>query len=147
MATKRARKNKRKYFTPAEAQNMLPLVRAIVKDIVELAHSLRDRHERLTRLTDGGVRKGLITPEQLEEEQAAFESGQERLHELVDELTGLGVELKDFFSGLVDFPCWMDGREVYLCWKHGEGKLAWWHEIDAGFQGRRPLRIEAPVQG
>lgn len=144
MAAKRARK-KKKYFTPAEAQKMLPLVRVIVKDIVELAHSLRDRHVRLERYQDGGVRKGLITAAQLEEEQAAFEGGQDRLQELVEELARLGVELKDFFAGLIDFPCWMDDREVYLCWKHGEGDLAWWHEIDAGFRGRKPLRVEAPL--
>jgi len=144
MAAKRTRK--KKFFTPSEAQSMLPLVRAIVKDIVDLAHGLRDRHARLERLTDGGVHKGLITREQLEEEQAAFEAGQDRLQELVEELTELGVELKDYFAGLIDFPCWMDGREVYLCWKHGEKELAWWHEVDAGFQGRKPLRVEAPVR-
>jgi hypothetical protein len=145
MATKRSRKKKR-FFTPTEAQKMLPLVRAIVKDIVELAHSLRDQHTRLQRLNDGGIRKGLITREQLADEQIAFDNGQDRLKELVDELTALGVELKDFYSGLIDFPCWMEDREVCLCWKHGEGDLAWWHEVDAGYRGRQPLRLRAAAQ-
>jgi hypothetical protein len=49
------------------------------------------------------------------------------------------VEIKDPYTGLVDFPCRQDNREVYLCWKLGEDKLDWWHEIDAGFAGRQPL--------
>jgi hypothetical protein len=72
----------------------------------------------------------------LEAEQSA---GGERMQELVQELHELGIELKDFFMGLVDFPCWRDGREVYLCWKLGEPEVAHWHETDAGFAGRQPL--------
>src|SRR5262245_43014818 len=114
------RKNKKKYFTPDEANNMLPLVRAVVKDITERAHGLRDRQERLERLKKDGVAMGIVTGSQLEEEEAANDRDLERLQEFTNELTDLGVELKDYFTGLVDFPCWMDDREVYLCWKHGE---------------------------
>src|SRR5262249_33900136 len=77
------------------------------------------------------------------EAEAEFERGRERMEELVGELRQLGVELKDFFAGLVDFPCWMDGREVYLCWKQGEPEVAHWHEVDAGFAGRQKLLQEA----
>ena len=129
----------KKYFTPAKAQAMLPLVRSIVQDISDLAHSLRDRHERLNRLQQGGVGKGLITESQLEEEQAAWDRESDRLKECVSELTELGVEIKDPYTGLVDFPCRQANRDVYLCWKLGEDTLAWWHEIDAGFTGRQPL--------
>jgi hypothetical protein len=134
-------KNK-KYFTPAQANAMLPLVRSIVKDICELAHGLRDRRARLNRLTQGGIGKGLITQDQLEEEQAAWERDSERLQECVIELSGLGVEMKDLFTGLVDFPGFMDGREVCLCWKLGEPRLDWWHETSAGFAGRQRLKME-----
>jgi hypothetical protein len=129
----------KKYFTPDKAQAMLPLVRSIVKDIADLAQSLRDRHDRLNRLQQGGIGKGLITESQLEEEQAAWDRDSERLNECVSELTGLGLEIKDPYSGLVDFPCRQDDREIYLCWKLGEDTLGWWHEIDAGFAGRQPL--------
>ncbi len=129
----------KRYFTPANAEAMLPLVRSIVKDISELAHSLRDRHERLNRLQQGGVGKGVITESQLEEEQAAWDRESDRLKECVTELTQLGLEIKDPYSGLVDFPCRQENREVYLCWKLGEEKVGWWHEVDAGFAGRKPL--------
>ena len=142
MATKQ-RKRKKRYFTPAEANSMLPLVRVIVKDITELAVTLRDRQARLERLQKDGVAMGIITASQLEEEGAAHDRDLERLQEYTHELTELGVELKDFFTGLIDFPCWMDGREVYLCWKLGEPELGWWHEVDAGFRGRQPLDVLA----
>jgi hypothetical protein len=145
MATKQ-RKSKKKYFTPAEANNMLPLVRAIVKDVMELAHAVRDRQARLERLQKDGVANGIVTASQLEEEEAAQEVDLERLEEFTDELADLGVELKDFLTGLIDFPCWMDGREVYLCWKYGEAELGWWHEVNAGFRGRQPLEMLAAAK-
>ena len=134
---------KKRYFTPDQASAMLPLVQAIVKDITELAQALRDRHVRLDRLQHGGVGKGIISAAELEEEQAVWERDSKRLQTCVEELADLGVEMKDLFMGLVDFPCWRDGREICLCWKLGEPQLDWWHETDTGFAGRR--RLESGV--
>ena len=63
----------------------------------------------------------------------------EKLDTLVHEIQDLGILIKDINTGLLDFPALKDGREVYLCWKHGEGEIAFWHEIEAGFAGRRPI--------
>jgi len=58
----------------------------------------------------------------------------------MSELDSLGVQLKDFERGLVDFPSLRDGKVVLLCWQMGEGdELEWWHDVDAGFAGRTPL--------
>jgi hypothetical protein len=58
----------------------------------------------------------------------------------IAELEALGVQLKDFERGLIDFPSLRDGRIVLLCWQLGEGdELEWWHDVDAGFAGRTPL--------
>ena len=58
----------------------------------------------------------------------------------IAELDALGVQLKDFDRGLVDFPSLREGRVVLLCWQLGEGdELEWWHDMDAGFGGRTPL--------
>lgn len=119
----------KKYFTPAEATKMLPLVKAIVADISTLAHSMRERHEKMEDLA-GPAR---------EEIEDSLADDQHRLQELVDELQELGVELKDFFSGLIDFPCWTNGREISLCWKLDEAAIGYWHEVWAGFAGRRKL--------
>lgn len=56
------------------------------------------------------------------------------------ELEGLGIQLKDYHQGLIDFPSMRDGRVVLLCWKADEGdRLEWWHDVESGFAGRQPL--------
>jgi hypothetical protein len=50
-----------------------------------------------------------------------------------------GITLRDIESGLIDFPALVDGRQVWLCWRLGEDDVAWWHDLDSGFGGRRPL--------
>jgi hypothetical protein len=142
MSTKKAKRGK-KYFTPAEANSTLPLVRVIVKDITDLAADLRDRHERLAAL--GGSDRGIVGEsyrEELETVQADLEDAQARMQDYVRELNALGVELKDFYSGLIDFPSRKDGREVYLCWRLGEASVAHWHEVDSGFAGRQKIKAE-----
>ncbi len=54
-------------------------------------------------------------------------------------IADIGCELKDLGLGLVDFPSYRDGILVYLCWKSGEPRIEYWHDIDAGFAGRQPL--------
>jgi hypothetical protein len=125
----------KKYFTAAQANAMLPLVRRIVQDITQLAHRLRGTQEIMARLAPES--------EEMIAAEGEFEHGREQMTELVTELRSLGIELKDFFLGLVDFPCLMDGREVYLCWRQGEPEIAFWHEVDAGFAGRQKLLVES----
>jgi hypothetical protein len=143
MAASKPRLGK-KYFTAAEANAALPLVRAIVRDITALFRELRDRHERLSRLrqSQGGA-LGDAYQEELQLIQDEFERGQAKMEEYVAELRNLGVELKDPETGLLDFPCRMQGREVYLCWRYGEPEVGYWHELDAGFAGRQKLKADA----
>lgn len=63
----------------------------------------------------------------------------DRFDELIHKIQDLGVLIKDINIGLLDFPALRNDREVYLCWKHGEGEIAFWHEIADGFAGRQPL--------
>ena len=58
---------------------------------------------------------------------------------LIKAIVELGVALKDIEQGLIDFPTERDGRIVYLCWRQGEDEIRFWHELDTGFAGRRPL--------
>jgi hypothetical protein len=136
--------HRRKFFTAAEANATLPLVRVIVRDITELARSVRERHERLTRV-QGGPRAtlGEAYQEEIQQMQTALERDQEKMLEFETELNGLGIELKDYSSGLIDFPSLRDGREVYLCWRLGEPEVAFWHELNAGFAGRQRIMEEA----
>ena len=79
-------------------------------------------------------------------DRAQLEREQERVTEIVRRMEGTvrqidawGVTLRDIGSGLVDFPALVNGRPVWLCWRLGEDEVAYWHELDAGFAGRRPL--------
>lgn len=65
-------------------------------------------------------------------------NGQE-VQELVDELHDLGCFFKGFQDGLVDWYSYYAGRPVFLCWKLGEPEIAYWHQVDAGFDGRQPI--------
>jgi hypothetical protein len=69
-----------------------------------------------------------------------------RMQGLVDQMAAgvarieaLSITLRDITEGLVDFPALVNGRQVWLCWKRGEGDIGFWHDLDSGFGGRRPL--------
>jgi hypothetical protein len=134
---------KKRYYTVEEANHALPLVRAIVADIVCKHKEVFDRQERLEQVarTHGG--KGRDRDDFYGEEVAHALAEQQNdiaaLNQYVQELEELGVELKDPARGLVDFRSIMEGREVYLCWLLGEDEVAYWHELDAGFAGRQSL--------
>lgn len=131
-------KKKRKYYSVAEANATLPLLRVILRDITALAADLRERYERLSGLQQTA---GLDQAHEEEVQQllTEFERGQMKMHEYELELDKLSIELKDYYTGLVDFRHLKDGKEVYLCWKLGEADVAHWHELDAGFTGRQKL--------
>ena len=124
-----------KLFTIQEANALLPSVRSIVGKIQQ-AHRNVSRYAAEAKLAaeaaekgGGGVSSGVAYAKALTE-----------LTQSITELEAMGVQLKDFERGLVDFPSLRDGRVVLLCWQMGEGdELEWWHDVDAGFAGRTPL--------
>lgn len=132
-----------KYFTIDEANHALPLVRAIVADIVRKYGEITERKERLGQIQKSRGPKGRVTADLYSEEMAQVEEDLEKevavLQEYISELEKLGVEIKDLSRGLVDFRALMEGREVYLCWLLGEEEVTHWHELDAGFAGRQSL--------
>jgi hypothetical protein len=129
-----------KLFTIEEANQSLPLVRAITSDLVQLCNEVVERRQRLAMLTAGREREsGNPYSDELTAVEAELEKDAERLRGYVEELIELGVEPKSAMDGLVDFPSLMDGRVVYLCWKLGEPEVMHWHELDAGFAGRQGL--------
>ena len=133
-----------KIFTVDEANARLPLVRAIVSDLVQLATELSERRDRLNQLSRG--RSGNVSDvyraevEQIEQE---LEKDSERLADYLRELLELGVEPKSAMSGLVDFPAIIDGKLAYLCWKQDEPEVLYWHSLDAGFAGRQSLTADS----
>src|SRR5262245_57621445 len=119
--------NKR-YFTVEQANKTLPLVRAVVQDIVPLAQDLLQRRERLLKIKPSErARMSESHEEEFSQAQQEYARDAAKLEEYVDELRQLGAELKGL-DGLVDFPGIMEGREVCLCWKLGEPEIAHWHD-------------------
>jgi hypothetical protein len=127
-------------FTLEQANAMLPLVRAIAKDLAELSRDVIERRDRLNSLLAGrGQQSRDIYSEELAQIDDELAKDSDRLRDYVRELEELGVELKNPPEGLIDFRCLMDGRVVYLCWKLDEPEILHWHELDAGFAGRQVL--------
>jgi hypothetical protein len=122
-------------FTIEQANRALPLVRRIVQDIVDEYARWQDMVKSLDVLAASSARGNAeIARLQQDIQQAA-----RTIDGYVRELTELGIEMKGLDVGLVDFPGEIGGRRVYLCWRLGEPAVSHWHELDAGFAGRRPL--------
>jgi hypothetical protein len=136
----------KKYFTVEEANQSLPLVKVIVSDIVQLYADIHDRKQRLMRVrhTPGTVQRDeeTVYSEELEQIEQELEKDVQRLDGYVKEIQELGIELKNFETGLIDFYSMMNGKEVYLCWKLGEPEVGFWHDLEAGFSGRQQLLEE-----
>ena len=124
-----------KLFTLEEANSLLPSVRPIVKSIQQSHHRLI-AYQTLAKHAAQGAENG----------GGGLSHGARYAQLLITlstqsaQLEGLGIQLKDYHQGLIDFPSMRDGRLVLLCWKADEGdEVQWWHEVEAGFAGRQPL--------
>ena len=124
-------------FTVDEANKTLPLVRRIVSDAVRdywrWQEKVREYEEVAANRVPGEPNENA---ERLEKEAAQLARD---IDGYVAEIRELGVQMKGFDTGLVDFPGEVEGRPVLLCWQLGEETVQYWHEEDAGFAGRQPL--------
>ena len=124
-----------KLFTIEEANALLPSVRDLLKQI-------QSSRRRLAKFAD----EAKLASESADQGGGGIKDGNRYATLLtvftsrMGDLESLGVQLKDFDRGLIDFPSLREGRVVLLCWQLGEGDaLEWWHDLDAGFAGRTPL--------
>lgn len=124
---------RRRVFSLSRANSTLPLVRRVVADIVQLSRQMALVQQRLASETVEG------DTDEMEMLDATTDQQESRLSALMAELTEIGCELKDANIGLVDFIGRHDGRDVYLCWRLGEDRIAFWHDLHAGFTGRQPI--------
>ncbi len=132
-----------RHFTPEEANAQLEQVRPLVEQLVsvraEHVAALERQEELEAKIRGNG---GGIPPAELASATAEVDAIARRLAQLVDEISGLGAQVKDLDSGLVDFPARCSGETVLLCWQLGEDEIAWWHTVADGFAGRRPLPFD-----
>jgi hypothetical protein len=132
-------------FTREEANAQVPHLRALLERLQCCALTLaREREAWAAR--HGGAD---VAPDVLLRERSAARVAADELQGLIAAIAARGVQLKDLELGLVDFPAERDGRPVLLCWQYGEPEVAFWHEMDEGFAGRRPIdgvRARPPLQ-
>lgn len=123
-----------KLFTLSEANELLPSVVPKLEKIKIFYAQLSGMREPARAAAEasqfgGGMAGGSSYVKTL------YEVGKLTTH-----LHDLGIELKDYSRGLIDFPSLRNDRVIYLCWQLGEREtIEWWHEVDAGFKGRQPL--------
>ena len=121
-----------RHFTVEEAEGLLPRVEPMLTRLREAGATLTDAelHEVLSDAApgNGGGDPGRTVGNAFVE-----------LRGLLAELHGLGIVVRDVARGLIDFPALREDREVYLCWELGEQGIEFWHELDTGYGGRRPL--------
>jgi len=129
-----------KVFTLEEANRLLPQIERGVRFLSEAAQNVHKLQDQVSVLSLLGSEKS-ESPEHRE-----FKEKKKRFEELVvlynrklEELQRLGCIMKDLRTGLVDFYGSTEGRLIFFCWKLGEKEIAFWHELDGGFRGRRPV--------
>jgi len=122
----------KRYFTLDQANAAVEAIRPILREMLEIRQRIMDLQPEVWPVIEKAVGNG--------GSQAASQATREfeRINQLAHEIQAIGGVIKDLNNGLVDFPALRDGREVYLCWKYGEQKIEFWHEVDAGFSGRQP---------
>jgi len=130
-----------KTFTLEEAQSLLPVLESLLRRAMEGKQSAEEVESDLSELArriylSGGM---MVDLEAVAKQRAEIEAHLERVRESIAEIDSIGVQVKDFEAGLLDFPCRLDDQVVLLCWRMGEPAIEHWHTLESGFQGRQPV--------
>jgi hypothetical protein len=127
-------------FTAEEANEALAKVRPVAEAMVAhrraLAAAQKRQAELVVTIAGNG---GDLGPRDVQEAAEAIQREADGIADCVRTLDDVGVQVKSLEEGLLDFPSVREGEDVYLCWQVGEERVAFWHGIDEGFAGRKPL--------
>ncbi len=122
-----------KYYTLDQAKAALPLVKTLMSQVQEArSEIIRLRPDVWPMLQKAAQNGGNAAAGEVFTHFHKLETG-------VKGILEMGILVKDIDMGLIDFLSIRHGREVYLCWKHGEDELVFWHDAHAGFGGRQPI--------
>lgn len=135
-----------RFFSLEEANSLLPTLEPLVRRLVDQRQELRAHQQVLAEFRSRASRDGGVLPgsgfAHAKSESARLIA---ELHEGVREIESRGGVVKDLDQGLVDFPARRGGEQVYLCWRLGEQEIRYWHGLQEGFAGRKPLK-ESPLE-
>ena len=132
------------FFTLLEAEKLLPEVERLLRSVIEQKRQYEEINTELGRITQKiALTGGMIAPrDRIAELRARKDEAIRILKTAVEKIQETGCQIKDIEIGLVDFPTLYRGKEVYLCWKLGETGINFWHHVEDGFRGRRPIDNE-----
>jgi hypothetical protein len=133
-----------RYFTITEAERLLPKVEERIREVlfIKAEHERADEEIRATTrkiLVSGGA---TVDRHHVAALKTTRDSAATRLQALCERIQETGCLVKDLDIGLLDFPTLYHGREVYLCWRFGEDRIQFWHQVEDGFKGRKPVDDE-----
>ncbi len=130
-----------RYFSPGEVEALIPRLEAIMDrlmpahgEVATVREGMQADQQRIA--LSGG---GMIDVETWRANRERLEALAALVRQGLDEIAALGGVPKDLGMGLVDFPHLRRGSEVNLCWRHGESRIQFWHGLDEGYAGRKPL--------
>jgi hypothetical protein len=117
------------------------VLETLLKRAIEAKRAAEEIDERMQALSrriflSGGM---FLDVERSRRRKTTYETHMQTAKDSLAEIDAIGVQVKDLDTGLLDFPCLIDGETVLLCWKMGERRIEFWHTLDAGFRGRQPL--------
>jgi hypothetical protein len=121
-----------KHYTHDEARALLPQIRGWLKRLQRLRRELIAKDKLLSELLKNGDSLG--GPEVNNWVRVLAE-----IKEILFEFYQREIQIKDLDRGLIDFPAFIGGKEVFLCWEQKESDIGFWHDLDAGYAGREPL--------
>lgn len=133
-----------RHFTLPQAEQMLPEVEQALRDALFHKSEYQTAEDQLNRNTQrirmaGGSR---VNPAPILEMRARRDTSASALKEIFDRVEEMGVLIKDLEVGLIDFLTHYHGHEACLCWKLGEDRIRFWHGMEEGFRGRKPIDDE-----
>jgi len=129
-----------RYFTLAEANAALEELRPLAEQMVERRRELVDAQARRAALgAQVGTNGGDLTPSDFADADDELERAASSLARCVEQIQAAGVLVKDLDQGLLDFPSLREDEEVLLCWHVGEDEIRYWHGVEEGFAGRKPI--------
>jgi len=126
-------------FSVEEANAIIPALERDLGRLREIYEQSGPTRDKLTAVEQHGRSNGKDLAGELRELQETLQSWRTEAETILGNITELGCEVKDLEQGLIDFPSDREGRTVYLCWKRGEARIEFWHELSTGFAGRMPL--------
>jgi hypothetical protein len=132
---------KPKTFTLEEAQMLLPVLKSLLERAMKAKQDIGQIDEAFQNLKhrvflSGGL---LVDVAKVARRRAEREKAMQAIKDAIAEIDSIGVQVKDLDIGLLDFPCQVEDEIVLLCWKYGEEKIEFWHGMEEGFAGRKPI--------